>query len=191
MRTIESSAEAALGESGVAIVLLLEMELSETVRMCSSPYEVTFEGNDYLGVGNLGAVGVVNDSPGEYKPLRLNLSGVSTDVLAIALEEDLRGKPCSLRMAVLDPTTHEVLDAPLIWSGTLDQMPVALPAEADGSFSIGATAEHRGVTFARPKPLRYTDTDQRRLFAGDTSLRFIDAQSNHPDVWPAASFGRQ
>lgn len=190
MRTIDPAAEAVLNGSVVPLVLLLEMQLTETVRLCSSTYEVTFEGNDYLGVGILGSVGVVNDSPGEYKPLRFNLSGVSTDVLAIAMEEDLRGKRCSLRMAVLNPTTHAVLDAPLNWSGDLDQMPIVLPAEDDGSFSVGATAEHRGMTYARPKPLRYTNVDQQRLFPGDTSLRFIDAQSSHPDVWPAASFGR-
>jgi hypothetical protein len=190
MRTIESSASAVMEGAECPLVLLVEMQLSETVRMASAPRTITFGGNDYLGLGNLGTVEPVEDSPGEYKPLRFNLSAVSTDLLAISLEENIRGQACSVRMAVLDPVTHQVLDAPLAWSGTLDQMPVTLPRDKNNSFAIGATAEHRGMTYARPKPLRYTDADQRRLYPTDTSLRFIDAQSNHADAWPAASFYR-
>lgn len=191
MRTIASSASTVLEGSEVVLVTLMEMALTETVRLASASRDIVFGGNTYIGVGNLGSVEQVDDSPGEYKPLRFNLSAVSTDVLSIALAENIRGKTVTLRMAVLDPSTHAVLDAPIIWSGTLDQMPITLPKDDTSSFAVGATAEHRGVTYARPKPLRYTHTDQMRKYPGDTSLRFIDAQSNHADVWPSAAFGRQ
>jgi len=191
MRTIDSAAADVLEGPEVVLVTLVEMLLTQPIRMASSSRTIVFDGDDYLAVGNLGTIDTVEDSPGEYKAVRFNLSAVSTEVLAIALEEDIRGKPCSIRMAVLDPDTHAVLDAPLIWSGTLDQMPITLPVDASNTFAIGATAEHRGMTYARPKPLRYTDVDQRRMFAGDTSLRFMDSQANHPDVWPAASYFRK
>jgi len=185
MRTIDSAAGSVLGGNLVPVVLLVEMLMSAPVRICSSSMNITYAGDVYLGIGDLGTVDEVDDSPGEYKALRFALNGVRNEYLAIVLAENIRDKPCSLRMAVLHPDTHALLDAPLVWTGTLDQMPLTIGKETT---TISVTAEHRGATYARPKPLRYIDSDQQRLYPGDTSMRFVESQSNHQDVWPAASF---
>jgi hypothetical protein len=185
MRTIDSAASSVLSGNLVPIVLLVEMLMSEPVRLCSSSMNIVYDGAAYLGIGDLGTVEEVDDSPGEYKALRFALNGVRNDYLAIVLAENIRDKPCTLRMAVLDPITHVVLDAPVVWTGTLDQMPLTIGTETS---TISVTAEHRGATYARPKPLRYIDSDQQLLYPGDTSMRFVESQSNHQDVWPAASF---
>ena len=185
MRTIDPAAAAVVG--GVS-VLLVEMLLTTPTRMCSATQAITYGGNEYLAIGHLGAVETIDDSPGEIKSMRFILNGVSNDLLAVALAEPIRGKAVYMRLAILDPDTHAVLDAPLIWSGTLDQMPIQMGKE---SSVISVTAEHRGATYARPKPLRYADGDQQRLHPGDTSLRFTTSQANHQDVWPAAAFFRQ
>lgn len=187
MRTIETAAGTALAGGAVPLILLVEMLLSEPVRMASAPIDIVYDGDTYLGLGDLGTIEPIDDSPGENKSLRFILSGVATSLLALALAEDIRGKPCHVRMAVLDPVTHEVLDAPLVWSGTLDQMPVSVGSDTS---TISVTAEHRGTTYARAKPLRYTDVDQQRLYPGDTSLRFVASQANHQDIWPATSYWR-
>jgi hypothetical protein len=106
----------------------------------------------------------------------------------VALQEAVRNKPCTLYLGILDPTTHAVLDGVQAWAGTLDQMPIT---QTGDTCAISATAEHAGATFARPKPSRYTDADQRALYAGDTCLRFVVSQANHQDVWPAAAFFKQ
>lgn len=185
MRTIAPAAGAALAAQVPMLAYLLDMFFVSTVRMTNTPFAIRFLGNDYLGVGNFGSVDEVDDSPGEYKPLRFTLSGVNNETLAIALNENISNVAMQLRMAVLEPTTQSVLDAPLVWSGTLDQMPIQFGKETS---TISVTAEHRGATYARPKPLRYTDVDQQRLYPGDTSLRFVASQANHQDIWPAASF---
>lgn len=188
MRTIASSAQTVLNGSVCPLVLLVEMLLTSPVRLCSAPYPVVHFSNTFDGVGTFGSIEEVADSPGENKSLRFTISGVPSEALALAMAEDIRNKPVNVWMAVLDPTTHAVLDAPLLWAGTLDQMPIRM---GDVTSSISVTAEHRGATFARPKPLRYTDVDQQRLFPGDTSLRFVTSQANQKVVWPAATFFRQ
>lgn len=167
------------------MVLLVEMLLSSPVRLCSAPYPVVHFSNTFDGVGTFGSIEEVADSPGENKQLRFTISGVPSEALALAMGEDIRNKPCNVWVAILDPDTHAVLDAPLLWAGTLDQMPIRMGNETS---TISITAEHRGVTFGRPKPLRYTDVDQQRLFPGDTSHRFITSQANQKLVWPAAQY---
>lgn len=194
MRTVAPAALTALNNPAASLVLLLEMQLTAPLRFASAGMDITYGGNSYIGTGILGGVERVTDGPGSNAGgLRFMLSGIPTEVLAIALAEPIRNKPCSLRLAVLDVVTHAVLDAPLIWTGTLDQMPISHQTdEAGGSTcTVSVTAEHRGATFGRPKPFRYTEGDQRAAFPGDTSLRFVVSQANHPDVWPAAAFFRQ
>lgn len=187
MRTLESAASAALDDAAVVVVLLVEMALTETIRLCTASHDITYGGQVYQAIGDLGSVEEVKDAMGEVTSLNFSLSGVSNDNLSIAINEPIKGKAAYLRMALLDTSTRSVLDAPLVWSGTCDQMPIEF---GKATSAINVTCQHRGVTFGRPKPLRYTDADQQSLFPGDTSLRFIPVQSQHPDVWPAASFYR-
>lgn len=188
MRFISPAAQAALAGEVVTQALLVEMMLSQPVRLCSANLALTYGGNEYIGTGTLGSVGVAEDSPGEYKNLTFSLSGVALDVVSLALQENARGKRVTVRLATIDPSTATVLDAPIIWAGTIDQMPIQAGKE---TASVNVSAEHRGVTFGRAKPLNYTDVDQQRLYPGDTFLRFIQAQSTHQDVWPAAAWFKQ
>lgn len=188
MRTIAAPALAVLAGPVVPLVLLVEMGFSPVVALASGAVSVQVGPTLFLGAGALGSVEPIKDAPGDAAGLRFSLSGVSPDNIALALSETTRGRSCVVRLAILDPTTHAVLDSPTVWTGTLDQMPISL---APDSASIGVTALHRGQTFRRPKPLRYTDNDQQRISAGDTSMRYVVSQSQHKDIWPAAAFFKQ
>lgn len=188
MRTIAAPAASAQASDSMILVLLVDMMLTVPVYMSSAPITISFGGVDYLGLGNLGSVEAVDDGPGEYKNLVFTLNGVASDVISLALNESIRGRAVYVRLATVSQSTGLVLDAPLIWSGSLDQMPIQM---GQASSVINVTAEHRGVTFGRPKPINYTDADQKRLSAGDTSLKTIQSQSTHTDVWPSAQFWRK
>ena len=188
MRSVSPAAQAVLAGPVVPMCLLLEMSFTPVVRLCSAPISIEWAGNVFAGAGSLGAVEEVRDEVQSTTGLRFTLSGVPLDSIALALSEQVRGTPMQLRLAVLDPTTHAVLDAPLLFTGTLDVMTITHGAD---DCTIGVSAIHRGDTFRRPKPLRYTDGDQQRLHPGDTSMRYVLAQSQAQDVWPAAAFFRQ
>lgn len=188
MRSLAASAVTALSGSTLPLALLLEILTTPAVRLCSASVSLTIGSDTYLGQGNLGGVDQVVDTPGGGAALRFALSGVPSDLISLALSEDVRGKVVNLRLAILDPATHAVLDSPLIWTGSVDQMIITHGTETS---SIGVTAVHRSETFRRIKPLRYTDNDQQRLYPGDTSLRYVVSQSQVQDVWPAASYWRQ
>lgn len=185
MRTITQAAAAILSGRNVPVTLLVELALTQTVYLNLSSVTINYDGHDWLGAGSLGAIEEINEAAGDYSGLKLSLSGVPSDMLSIALEEQIRNKVVTLSLALFDPDTHAVEDVYQVWSGRLDTMQIT---QSQGSCVIAATAEPAAVEFARPKPLRYTDTDQKTIDADDTSLRFIVRQAQHNDVWPAASW---
>jgi hypothetical protein len=188
MRSVAAPAQAVLAGPVVPMALLLDLAFDPPVRLCTGSVAISWAGNLYWGTGTLGAVEAVTDEVQSTQGLRFTLSGVPLDSIALALSEQVRGTGCVLRLVVLDPTTHAVLDAPVIFTGTLDSMPITHGAE---DCTIGVVAVHRGDTFRRPKPLRYTDGDQQRLHPGDTSLRYVLSQAQVQDRWPAAAYFRQ
>lgn len=170
------------------VIYFVQIDTSPVTRLNSSAHTIAYAGNDWLGTGGLGTVEEVADSAGEFKNLRFTLSGISAAYLSVALSLNLKSVACTVHVCVLDGTTHAVADVLQVWTGKMDQMPVAL---GNGTCTITAIAEHAGAAYARPKPLRYTDDDQQRLYPGDTCCRFVVSQSQKTDVWPAASFFRQ
>jgi len=171
--------------------MLLDMFFTEQrVSLNSANVTLFWNNTEYFGTGALGGIEEATDSSGEYKNLLLSLSGVSNDLLSLALNDsvDSRGKQAQVRLAIIHPDTFEVLDTVLVFSGLIDQTPIQQGA-ADSIVNV--SLENRGVTAVRPKPLNYTDGDQQRLYPGDTCLKTVQANSVHEDTWPAASFFRQ
>ena len=194
MRTIGGSAVTALGSAGVALVGLVEMMFTGgTLRLNTSRYDIKDDESPtlaYIASRLLGQVGDVSDVPGEPQRLTLSLSGLDPAIIAIALGEQVRGRPIRLNLAVLDASTHAMLDVIPLWAGRMATMDITQDPQGPTA-SIKLTAEHRGVLFSRAKPLRYTDADQRKLFAGDKLLEYIVSQSSHQDIWPAASYWKR
>lgn len=188
MRTITSDALDVLAGPSMALALLVHMAFDTPLRVSTGSVAIEYDGQLYYGAGVLGAVDAVGDALDNTQGLRFTLSGVPSEMLSLALQEEVRGTPCTVRLAVLHPDTHALVDAPLLWAGQLDQMAITYGAATS---VVNVTATHKGALLRRPKPLRYTDGDQQRLHAGDTSLRFVTSQSQKQDVWPAASFLRK
>lgn len=189
MRTITTEAAEVLAGPRMALALLVQMSFDPPVRLASGSVAIEYAGQLYYGAGALGTVEPIVDAVDSgTQGLRFTLSGVPSEYVALALQESARGVACSVRLAVLHPDTQALVDAPLIWAGTLDQMPISRGATTS---AVGVSAVHKGALLRRAKPLRYTDGDQQRLYPGDSCLRFLVSQAQKQDVWPAASFLRK
>lgn len=187
MRSISATPASWLGHR-VGLALLVEMDFaSGMLYATSAPIDIEWDGNTYLGGRQVG-VEEVKDQGGEVQGLRFSLSGVPSEMVSLALSESLQGRSVVLRAALLDPDTQAIGQVLQLWAGTMDQMPVKHGPETS---AITVTAEHLGMRFARPKPLRYSDSDQRRLYPADRSLEYLVQQAQHQDVWPSAEFFKQ
>lgn len=188
MRTLTGATQTAIASGAIGAVLLLQMDYSPVVRLCSANHTLSWGGFDWSGAGSLGAVEPVKDATGEVQALRFQLSGVPSSSIALVFNQSARNRACTLRLALLDSNTRQILDAVLLGSFVLDQTTVT---EANGQATIGVTALHMASVFRRVKPSRYTSADQKRLYPGDESLEYIVSQSTHADVWPAAAWFRK
>lgn len=190
MRTLNSAALALLariqaGEK-IPVVQLVVMELTETVYLTTAGRDITWDGHTWV-YATLGAIEPIEDASGDVQALQFSLPGVVPEQIAIALTEPVEGKTVRVYDALVDPDTGAVADAVLAWSGTLN-----VPGLDDGpTATVGVTAEHRGLHALRPKPSRYTNSEQQRRYPGDTSLDIDPATDAGPVAWPSAAYYRQ
>ena len=68
-RDLAPAADTALEGPAVPLVVFLEMAFSSTLRLCSAPVTIPWNGFDWLGAGNLGEVSAVRESSGEIVSL--------------------------------------------------------------------------------------------------------------------------
>lgn len=186
MRTLTAPAALLLGTS-YSLAVLIEMDLVSPIYIATCRDTLDWGGNSYLG-GTQTGVEQIKDQGGEVVGLSFAMSGVPSDLIAVALAATIQGKTAKVSMAIMRPEDQVIVDVIELWTGTLDQMPIK---EDQGTATISVTAEHRGITYARAKGLLYSDYEQQRLFPGDKCLEFLVAQAQHQDVWPAASFFKQ
>lgn len=185
MKTLTSAVQSAIAQNVVAMTWFIKMEFTADLYVCTAGVDITWNGQTWLGNFS-GEVDAVKDQGGEIQGLSFTLNGVDPSTISLVLQEEVRGKPVSVWMGLMNTTTYAVLDTPdLIWSGFADQMSVS---EDPQGAVVTVTAEHMGVVMQRPRPFRYTAADQEREYPGDICLQFLNSIASHKDVWPAAAW---
>jgi hypothetical protein len=191
MRTLNAAGLALLarvqaGEQ-LPIAHLMRIDFAAaTVYLTTAGGPIVWDGHTWEPAG-LGAIDAIQDTEGDMPALTFSLPAINDAQCAVALEAGTEGSAVRVYDALLDPATGVCEDAVLAWSGSLN-----VPTLQDGpQADLVVTAEHRGMLAVRPKPSRYTDDEQRRLYPGDTSLNFDPATDAAALVWPAASYFRQ
>ena len=188
MRTLTAPALAALSGNPLPLAILVEMDLSSPLNLNTSSLNLVIGGITYTGIGGLGKIDAVSESPAEVKQLKFELSGVPSTSIALALGEPVQGKAVRIKLAIFDPVTYLILDTRLRWAGLLDVMSID---EGNGTAVLSVTAEHSGMDLQRPVTSLYSNAEQLRLHPGDTSFQFNVFQVDARIVWPNALWGRK
>ena len=156
------------------LVTLCELNFdSGTIRVHDGAGTLSFNGNDYLGIGNYGSFDIVDENIDNVaRGLRLTLSGVESGLVSTVMTETYQGRTVTLYLGLLDEDMTFVDDPEELWSGRIDTMSISLD---QNSATISVSCEYR----LRKEPViaRYTDTDQRLAFSGD---RFFDLTQKIP-----------
>lgn len=183
MRTLDVPVLAALGAPTVPLASLVYLGFASPIALNTANVDLVWDGVTYKGAGALGAIGVIEDSPGEIKGLNFQLIGVDSAYIALALDDAavVQGTPVTVRTAILD-STYTVVDVPGEWTGKLDTMSI----EEDGETCIiSVSAESSAVDILRGNALTYSDADQKSLYGNDRAFEFVNSQANTPIVWPS------
>jgi hypothetical protein len=188
MKAYSAEVLAALAENELALVTMLKIEFpSGTIALNASNYTLSYGGDTYLAANGLGQISPISDGSGDPGGIKLELLNFDSSYLALALDstDEVQGSPIELRTAILDKTTHALIDAPLDWAGYADTMSMG---EDGASGTIGLSAENKGVDLLRGNPLVYNEADQQSLYATDRYFEYVVSQSDQPVVWPSKAW---
>lgn len=187
-RDLSAATLAVLAGGNAVLVQLLLLEFdSGTIALNTSVWSLDWDSVTYLGAAGLGSISPITDAPGEVQGLKLQLDGGDSASVALALDDadEVQGTICTVRTAILDPSTYAILDAPIEWSGSLDTMVIS----EDGKTAIiGVSAESSAVDLLRGNTSTYSDADQQALYPGDLAFQYVISQSDKPIVWPSREY---
>jgi len=144
----------------------------------------------YKGAYGLGSISAVSDKPGEISGISLELAAGSPAIIALALDgaDEVQGTVCTIRTAIIDTATYQILDAPIEWSGTLDTMSIG---EDGNSAVVSVSAESKAVDLLRGTPSMYVDEEQTLINPTDRAFKYVVDQVDKPLIWPSRGYFQQ
>ena len=171
-RAFGAESAAAFIQPNVSIITFVMMDFtSGIVRVHNGLGTYAWGGNDWIGVGSLGAVSQFEEGA-DVSPygITLSLSALDATVSGEALNQNYFMRPVEIYIGALS-VDDELLNNPLsIWSGHMDVMTVTAGAEND---TITIKCESELAAFDRSSNLKYTDQTQQRFYPGDVFFNFL------------------
>ena len=184
-RDLTASAETASLAGHVVPVILVDLDLtSGFARFNTGDRTITYSGNDYLAVGNLGKISPFGEpSDLSAEGMTIELSGIPSTYINVALNEDIQGRAARIFLGFLNVTTYALIADPvLVFRGRLDTMDVQIGETA----TVQARVESRFADWDRPRIRRYTNQDQIARFIGDKGCEFVSQTTDRELVWGRA-----
>lgn len=176
-RAVPSSILTALGQPEVLPFYAVEFSFdSGAVRFWTGYGERTISGDTYIGTGNLLSIGGLEEvADMAAKSATLVLSGVSSELVSLALQEPYQNRECRILFGVVNST-----DIVEVFSGTMDTMQIE---DAGDASTITLTVESKWVKLDRPNVRRYTSESQKSRYATDTFFDWVADLQDKEIVW--------
>lgn len=181
-RGLAAATLAAIATRTVRPRFFLELDFAGGfVRMHSGTGPVSFQGETYLGAGNLGRIGPLGESVGvRATGAVFGLSGIPAASIALALGEDYQGRPAKLWLALVDAAEAVIGQAVLVFSGLMDTMPVLLPG---ATATVQVTAESYLARLTTASNRLLTLGDQQADYPDDLGLGYVESIQDKEFIW--------
>lgn len=158
---------------------------SGMARWNGSTLDIAIGGNTFLGLGVLGAIGIIEEgAETRAYGLTVSIAGVPRDAVALALTQEYQGRAATIWEVQLDANGQPIGTPPIAFRGRIDQMTVTLGDTA----TVTARLENRLADWDRARVRRYTDEDQKRAFPTDKGFEYVTATVDKDIVWPASNW---
>lgn len=204
-RAISADLALALEQTHVNPMLAAEFDFdSGTVGMWTGLGTLTWGDKTFVGGGNLVGISTVRETQDlQANALTFSLNGVAPENIAVAMEENIQGRPCRLYIGTAETSValaleddsgvillesgdrilleSQTMDEPyLIFEGMMNVIngKVKIPVS-----ELNLTAENILILLKRTKERRYTDEDQQAKYPGDKFFEFIAQLQDKNIVW--------
>src|SRR5690242_15172205 len=173
---------AAITSQKIRPALFVEVHfVSEVTYVWSGLGTISWNGHDWLGVGSLGEVSVIEEGTTiEAKGITLKLSGIDPTLLSGVLTDFRVGLPALVYLGMFDEGGSLITDPIISWAGRTDQPTI----EMDGSTAtISINCENRLVEMNVATDRRLTNEDQQLDHPGDRGLEFTSSIQDCQIFW--------
>ena len=187
-RSIGSNFNTQITSGQVQPFMAVSLGFSTPLNLWTGYHDITIGSDTYVGGGNLLEISSIQESS-EVKAtgMSIALSGLDSSIVSSALTENVQGTVVKVFFGVLETSSNAtaVVDTPYqTFEGFIDTMSIL---EDGNTAQISVDVENKLVALERPLNRRYTDQDQKNLFAGDKGLEFVESLQDKSIVWGGGS----
>lgn len=142
--------------------------------------QITWNGQTWQGVGDLGAIStVVEDSGLTAQGLTISMSNIRAGLAAEVLTEVQQGLPAKVWLVFMDDTCTPISSLGC-YMGRMDQPTINEGADSD---TVDIAIENRLSDLQRAPFHRLTDQDQRMTYPNDDGLKFVQSLQEWDGSW--------
>lgn len=163
--------------------LMFEGEFSTTLRLWTG-YGVLYAlGEEWTGSGVILKVSPIQEgSDLVARGLTFELSGVPSEMIALALAEDYQGNAARVYIGAFDEAGELISDPGLLFGATMDTMTI----EEDGeSSTIQLAVENELISLERDNRVLWTPEEQKLIYPDDTGFDSVARLQDTEVVWKA------
>lgn len=181
-RDLTASVKSAIEATQVAPFLLFEAEFADGyLRLWSGIGDISWNGYTWTGVGTLGSISPISETDEvQANGISVSLTGIPSDYVSLILSDVRQGKMGRVYVGFLDANGVIVSDPYMAFEGRLD-VPAIEEAGEDAMITI--TYESRLIDLQRPREIRFTDEEQKRLYPSDKGLEYVTSMQEVTLSW--------
>ena len=176
-RTVPADLLTALSQSEVLPFYAVEMDFDTApLRFWTGYGDKTIFTNTYTGTGSLLSIsGLEEANDLSAKGVTLQLSGVPTEIVSLALQEPYQRRDCKIYFGTTDTS------APIeVFSGLMDKMTIE---DSGDSSVIQLTVESKLLRLNKASNWRYTQESHKSRHSGDTFFSYVTDLQNKDIIW--------
>lgn len=187
-RGLSSSNQTSIAAAHVHEVVLVAFDFDTPVYVHSGIGTITYDGNDYIGVGEFGGISGVEESEQiTVRPLELTLSGLDNDQypgidqvpISDALDAGKYGDAVTIYEGYRNDDGTLADDPWIVATGIFESAAISL----GGSNEVVITVQHDLARLEEKNGARYTFEDQQTRFSGDIGFAFVHAVIGQQLLW--------
>lgn len=183
MSRITAGMATALSTGVIHLDYLIKLDYSSGADfLWTGARDLVWDGDTYqAGHTFEGFSGIEETTELDAKGIQLNISGIPSASLSIALTENYRNRDAKIYLACMDTTDWSVIADPVcIFSGKIDTQSII---EQGDTATISIAVESKLVDFERPRRRMWTHEDQQLVSTLDLGLQYVAELGNQQITW--------
>lgn len=154
------------------------------LRLWTGIGQIDWDGKTWTGGGELLKISAIDETRDlQARGFSITLSGMPSDLIAVALNNVRQGKPGTLWLGFFNSAGALVADPYQLQRGKFD---ISIIDDDGVTCTIGAQYESRLIDLERPRKRFYTQEDQRLDYPADEGFAFVPSLQDMVIRWGKA-----